>query len=69
MTLYELTAPQTAPAEGLFSRAASTFRNVLHKMQYGRMVQVMSQMSDVQLDVIGVSRADIPNFAREILEK
>jgi len=69
MTFYELSAPQAPSAQGFFSRATKAFGNILHSMQYSRLTQTMSQLTDAQLDAIGVRRSDIPSVAQQILKK
>ncbi len=68
MTFYELSAPKEISGRGLLSRVGKKLRSALHTMQYGRLMRAMSQLSNEQLDTIGIQRADIPSVARRILE-
>ena len=53
-----------ASAGRLLDRFASRVRWVVLAMQYARMREALSRMSDAQLDAIRLARADIPVFAR-----
>jgi uncharacterized protein YjiS (DUF1127 family) len=42
------------------------FKRIVQRMSYARMVKVLSDMNDKQLDDIGVVRWQIPEVARKI---
>ena len=69
MSLYELNAPQNIHTGGFFSRIGQSLSQSIKAMQRYRMMQVMSELSDGQLDAMGIERADIPSVAtRSIYE-
>ena len=68
MTFYELSTPKPSPALGLYARVTKALRGMLYTMQYGQLMQAMSQLTDEQLDAICVNRSDIPSVARRILK-
>lgn len=49
---------------GLASRLAARFDAGIRAVQHARMLQALSELTDDQLDTIGLSRADIPAHAR-----
>ena len=51
-------------SEGIFSRISRPLGDAIRTMQYARMMQVMSQMSDTELKSLGLTRADIPRHAQ-----
>ena len=67
MSFYELSAPQTAQTGGLFARIGQSLTNTVKAIQYSRMLQVMSQLTDEQLDSMGIARADIPSIAHKTI--
>lgn len=51
-------------------RAVSEFlKSAVRAMQMGRMMSALSQMSDAQLDQIGITRSDIPAYAEKLLAR
>ncbi|MGB7318160.1 MAG: hypothetical protein WBC85_09365 [Planktotalea sp.] len=42
---------------------------MLEALKHGRMMSVLSNMSDAQLSQIGITRADIPAYAKTLLER
>ena len=60
MSLFELDAPRTSTADGLFARISQTFGNGLRALQYSRMLQALSQLPDETLEQIGIERSEIP---------
>ena len=67
MAFYELDAPRRTVADGLLARIGHKLHSFLRTMQYGRMMQVMSQFSDENLKSLGITRSDIPRYARELI--
>ena len=64
MTFYEMTQPaaqKTGFFDGLFSKLSAGIKVV----QYSRMVQALSGLSDDQLAEIGLTRKDIPAHAQK----
>ena len=49
------------------SRIASAAASTLRTMQTGRMMSVLSAMSDEQLAQIGISRSEIPKHAEKLI--
>ena len=48
-------------------KAMAKTHSVLLTVQTARMMSVLSNMSDHQLDQIGISRADIPKYAETLM--
>lgn len=67
MSFFEFTEPNDISANGVFSKVKQSLGNAMRAMQYARMRQAMSELTDTQLEAIGLTRADIPRFAREIV--
>ena len=67
MTLFEIDAPREPLVRNVLSGIKTKFGNALRVVQYGRMMQAMSELSDAQLEAIGLSRADIPDRAHECI--
>ena len=67
MELYELDAPSGGFLAVTISKIKKSLGRQLRRMQYARMVNVMSQLSDEQLQSIDLTRADIPRHARECI--
>jgi uncharacterized protein YjiS (DUF1127 family) len=65
MTLYELDMPRTDTANSLWSGIRHRIGGAIRAMQYARMRQAMSELSDSQLAQIGLARADIARHARQ----
>ncbi len=64
------------PRHGLRAAALAAFfatgrilAGGLRSVQTARMIQVLSAMSDPQLARVGVARADIPAFARNLVNE
>ncbi|MGI9520879.1 MAG: hypothetical protein ACR2PG_04440 [Hyphomicrobiaceae bacterium] len=64
MAMYELNRSIGSGIEGTLSRIINMLANAISAMQYARMMQVMSQMSDNELKSLGLTRADLPRHAR-----
>lgn len=64
-TTYTLNAPRAAAAGKLSTRIGRGFGWAVRAMQYARLVQFMSELSDEQLKSIGITRAEIARNARE----
>ena len=67
MSFYELSAPRTAQTAGIFARVGQTLSKALKACQYGRMLQVMSLLTNEQLETMGIKRSDIPNVAHKVV--
>ena len=67
MIPYDLTTHDGLPSGGLFTRVKRSIGNAVCTVQYARMLKVMSELSDTQLESIGLARADIPRIAREAI--
>jgi len=52
-----------------FAAVAEGLKSLNHKLKYGRMMSVLSQMSDAQLDQIGINRSDIPAHAEKLISR
>ena len=57
----------TSQPIGIFSSIGAAFKSFVASAQHGRMLSVLSQMSDAELERIGITRADIPNYAEKLL--
>ena len=68
MTFYEMNAERSPIADGLLAKISHRFKSGIRAMQYGRMLQALSQLTDEQLENIGLDRADIPRHARECID-
>lgn len=69
MSLFEIDAPRSQNSNGLLSKIAAWPSRAISNMQYGRMMQAMAALSDSQLEALGLTRSDIPRYARECLEE
>jgi len=69
MSLFELDAPRSLNSNGFLSKVAAWPAQVIRSMQYGRMMQALAALSDTQLAAIGLTRSEIPRYARECLEE
>lgn len=59
---------QPAPAFArLLLRMGHGMAAAVKRVQYGQMVAVLNQMTDEQLDMIGLPRRDIPAHARRLI--
>lgn len=67
MTLYELDAPRAQSSDGLLTRIRNRIWDAIRVIQYGRMMQAMSELSDPQLETLGLKRSDIPRYAHECI--
>lgn len=67
MTLYELDAPRAQSNGGLLKRMVNRIGNAIRIFQFGRMMQAMSELSDPQLEALGLKRSDIPRYAHECI--
>lgn len=66
MSFYEMTAAEARGATSKPSKSAKGwFGRFLFSMQYGRMCQALNGLSESQLQQIGITRADIPHYARK----
>ncbi len=63
MSFYEINAPQPTVAARFRTQIGQKLRNAFNTMQYVRMVQALSRLSNQELTAIGLERADIPDFA------
>ena len=54
---------------GFGSWFASKARTGMRTMQSARMMSTLSHLSDRQLDQIGITRADIPHYADQLMAK
>ena len=52
-------------ADGLLGRIGARIGNGVRAMQYARMLQAMSELTDEQRATLGLSRSDLPRYARE----
>lgn len=67
MRLLEFDAPRGIFGTDLRIRIKRSLGRSFRAMQFARMVQCMRQMSDEQLKSIGLTRADIPRYARQCI--
>ncbi|MEM9105486.1 MAG: DUF1127 domain-containing protein [Pseudomonadota bacterium] len=58
----------TASVAGYLSAIARPLRIMLRASQYAQMVRVLKQMPDSTLSEIGISRSDIPDYAKSLFE-
>lgn len=56
-----------AAVRAAFAQTGRVLGGLLRAMQTGRMMNVLCSMSDSQLAQIGLARADIPAYAREMI--
>lgn len=52
---------------GILSTIGTAFKSFIASAQHSRMLSVLSQMSDAELERIGITRADIPNYTEKLL--
>ena len=69
MSFFELDAPRNPNSDGFFSKVVSWPTRAVRGIQYGRMMQAMTSLSDSQLQDLGLTRSDIPRYARECIEE
>jgi len=69
MTLYDLDAPRTSAAPARLPRVGHWFTKVVRAIQYSRLNQAMSQLSDEQLRAIDLTRADIRRYSHDCIYK
>lgn len=58
-----------ASSNSLLVRIAAKAHAVLSTLQMARMLSTLSNMSDHQLAQIGISRSDIPEYAKTLMAK
>ncbi len=51
------------------ARFSAKAQAILRTLQVARMISTLSSMSDGQLSQIGISRADIPQYAEKLMER
>ena len=51
------------------ARISGLFWAVIRASQYGQMTRVLASMPDDVLKEIGISRSDIPDYARSLIDK
>lgn len=56
-----------AVSRALLARLGAKAHGVLKTLQMARMLSTLADMSDHQLAQIGISRADIPKYAEELM--
>lgn len=54
---------------GLLFAVAKSFKAALRGVQMGRMIHVLEEFPDSQLEEMGISRSDIPEYAARLLEQ
>ena len=64
MAYISTAAPKTISP---FAGIAKTFKSMIFKMQMGQMLSVLSRMSDRDLAQIGITRAEIPAYAKTLM--
>ena len=57
----------TSQPIGFFSSIGAAFKSFIASAQHSRMLSVLSQMSDAELELIGITRADIPDYTEKLL--
>ena len=67
MSLNELDVPIGHDVTGVWSRIKRSLGSQLRTMQYARMMQIMSELSDHELEALGIDRSDIPHHAYECI--
>lgn len=67
MSFFELDAPRGLNSDGFLSKVAAWPGKAVRTLQYGRMMQAMTSLSESQLQELGLTRSDIPRYARECL--
>ncbi|MFN3613902.1 MAG: hypothetical protein ACK4WC_05010 [Rubrimonas sp.] len=65
--VYAAAHRPAAPLREIFASLGAFFKAMVQGMQIARMVRVLNEMSDADLDRIGVKRADIPAYARALV--
>lgn len=63
---HAIAVPLTIMTE-FFAKFRSASRSFFKALQDARMVSTLTQMSDTQLKQIGISRSEIPEFARKLM--
>lgn len=66
-TMNELNISHSSGMSGMFAPIGRAFGGTMRAMQYSRLMQAMSQVSDEQLELIGLNRADFYRQARETI--
>ena len=70
-TLFAMLSRSAANTSWTLKRFGSKFmetaRTALKGIQLGRMMSILSNMSDTQLAELGLARADIPQYAEKLL--
>ncbi|MFY0615372.1 MAG: hypothetical protein JXQ99_27840 [Hyphomicrobiaceae bacterium] len=67
MALSGLDVPRSSGFIHKMSQVKRFLGRQLLTMQYARMLQIMTEMSDPELEALGISRADIPRHAYECI--
>ena len=67
MSVYEIDTPNVVIGSGFLERIGSGLTGIIQVMQYNRMMSVLVQMTDEQLEAIGIDRAQIPARAHECI--
>jgi len=65
MTFPALSAPRLPFSGGLLGRIGARIGNGVRAVQYSRMMQAMSELSDEQLAMLDLTRTDIPRHAHD----
>ena len=65
MTIIDIRANHSA--DGAFDRLKQVTRFGIRAMQYGRMMQLLNELSDEQLKELGTTRLAIPSHARKYI--
>lgn len=57
----------TSQPIGILASISAAFKSFIAAAQHGRMLSVLSNMSDAELENIGITRADIPSYAETLM--
>ena len=64
MSSTEFAAPRV---DGFVLSVGRKLRSAIRTIQYARMLQVMSELSDTQLESLGLTRTAIPAYAQRCI--
>ena len=69
MTVMQGSATEAVRDSSFFKRIGDFLHTFAISIQYAKTMQALCSLSDMELSRLGITRADIPNYAEKLIEE
>lgn len=69
MAVMQGSASDAVRGAGFFKRVGDFLHTFAFSIQYAKTMQALCSLSDMELSRLGITRADIPNYAEKLINE